>query len=116
LRGLGEIFMVLGKWSRYRPVADSTTSTRPRPSALRGTSFTPVTRPPSSHTGLHAQQPQRLRFEQALVAHGFHRPQRHGQLFGRLAGEAAVLGDQLLGASLPAAQACWVGTREGSKP
>ena len=51
LTACASCFITLGKWSRYSPVADSTTSTRGRPSGSRGISFTPVTRPPASHTG-----------------------------------------------------------------
>ena len=47
-----------------------------------------------------AQRRQYLRFEHALMAHGFDRPQREGELFGRLAGFRRVRGDQLLGGVL----------------
>ena len=50
--------------------------------------------------GFHAHQPQGLGFQQALVAHGLHRPQRHGQL-GRCPAMLLAVGG---------------GTREGSKP
>jgi hypothetical protein len=45
-------------------------------------------------------RPQRLRFEQALMAHGFDRPQREGELLRRLAGLGGVRRDQGLGGFL----------------
>ena len=50
--------------------------------------------------GFHAHQPQGLGFQQALVAHGLHRPQRHGQLGRCPAMLLAVGGDEFLGGLL----------------
>ncbi|MOA16932.1 hypothetical protein D3C78_1371650 [compost metagenome] len=45
-------FMMLGKWSRYRPVTETTASTRGRCSSAAGILSMPMTRPPASHFGL----------------------------------------------------------------
>ena len=50
--------------------------------------------------GFHAHQPQGLGLQQALVAHGLHRPQRHGQLGRCPAMPLAVGGDEFLGGLL----------------
>ena len=49
---------------------------------------------------LHAQQPQRLRFQQAEVAHGLHRPQAEGEFFWGFAVQLAVFGKQVFGGLL----------------
>ena len=108
--------MVLGKWSRYRPVADSTTSTRSRPSALRGTSLTPVTRPPSSHTGStpsshSAWASSKPWWRMVSTDHS-----DTANFLGCWPVRRRCSAMSCSAASLPAAQACWVGTREGSKP
>ena len=46
--------------------------------------------------GLDAHQMQRLCFQNALMAHGLHRPQREGHLAKRLASGAAMRVDHLL--------------------
>ena len=109
-------FMTLGKWSRYRPVADSTTSTRARPSRSRSTSFTPVTRPPWSHTGSTPSSHRAWASSMPKWRMVSTDQRLKVSFFGCLPCSLRCSASMFSAACLPASQACLVGMREGSKP